>query len=472
MGELLKLEREIQVNPYVTQVSKLSKSLHYLAEAFGRIEVVDKPWTMQEVEQMGKHIEKKYPNINEEEKKWLKISKSRWIELVLQIIRHTDEYGAEMSIETRIELEKEFQQFSVINTYIQTELSKLKQKQIIRDRIHEGKQASMCALHAFAKAVEESAIELDKSIFEDERIQKKLNQAIKRAGIRPLKITLLVSERGTYEVQLTGKAKLGICITTKQIANIISKVMGKEFIPELTQRMVLKDEYTTLIFQEKPSYFMLHGVAKIEKNNSVISGDNFLIMDIQGGKKASLLSDGMGSGEEAYEVSKGILEMTESLLEAGMSPILSVEMVNALITCGNESIKFGTMDMSILDLYTGKIEIVKAGAASTFILHDGQVTSCTPSSLPLGVLSQINVNHFQGQLANDTYVVMLTDGVTELIEDEDKGAFIQSILNSNITKNPKELAEAILSEVLKKQEGIAIDDMMVLVMGVWSTKNS
>lgn len=469
MGEILKLEREMQLNPYVSQVSKLSKSLHYLADAYGEIDKVDKLWTMQEIQAMGSYLEETYPNPINDKEGWFKISKNRWKEVILQVLRDVDDCGAEMSIEKRGTLEREIFYFPEVCEYIHSELSKLKHKQIIRDRIQEGKQGSMYALHAFAKAVEESAKELDKSIFEDERIQKKISNAIKRGGVRPLKVTLLMSEKGNYEVQITAKAKSDACVTTKQIAEIISRAMGREFIPEIKERFILKDQYTTLIFVERPAFYTLHGVAKIEKNQSPISGDNFLIMDMPRGKKAVVLSDGMGSGEEAFQVSKSILEMTEALLESGVSPSLSVEMVNALITCGNDSIKFGTMDMSVIDVYSGNIEIVKAGAASTFIIHQGVVNTCAPTSLPLGVLNQINMNHYQGELKDDTYLIMLTDGVTELIEDEDKGAFIQSVLNSNISKNPKDLAEAILDEVLESQDGIAIDDMLVMVMGVWST---
>lgn len=471
MGEILELERELKLNPYVSQVSKLSKSLHYLADAFGEIEKLDKLWTMQEVYEMAIYLEKEYQNPVDDKNGWFKISKARWREVILQVLRDVDEYGAVMSTEKRRQLEAEIYYFSEICKYIQSELSKLKRKQIIRDRIQEGRQGSMYALHAFAKAVEESAMELDKSIFDDERIHKKILSAIKRVGVRPLKVTLLMSDKGNYEIQITAKAKASTCVSTKQIAEIISRTMGREFIPEIKERLILKEQYTTMIFVEKPAFYMLNGVAKIEKDQSPISGDNFLIMDMPGGKKATLLSDGMGSGEEAYQVSKGILEMTEALLESGISPKLSVEMVNALITSGNDSIKFGTMDMSIIDVYTGQIEIVKAGAASTFIIHDGVVNTCSPTSLPLGVLNQINMNHYQGDLTDDTYVIMLTDGVTELIEDSDKGAFIQSVLNSNISKNPKDLATAILDEVLEAQEGIAIDDMMVLVMGIWSVSN-
>lgn len=467
MGEILEIKQEPQLNPYVSQVSKLSKALHYLAGVFEKTEIDNAVYTIQDVELMSEYLEKTYPNIATQEGQWPEISKKRWTQLCLQVIRDIDEYGAEMSIEKRRELEKEFYYYKEICEYIQEKLMQLKQKQILRDKIREGKQGSMYALHAFAKAVEESALELDKSIFEDERTQKRIKGLIKRVGVRALKVTVMVSENGRYEIQLTAKAKAGTCVTTKQIADIISQAMGREFLPEIRERFVIKEQYTTLIFVEKPSYYTLHGMAKIEKEKSKISGDNFLVMDIPGGKKGILLSDGMGSGEEAYWVSKGILEMAEVLLEAGVSAQLCVDIINALVTSNNDTIKFGTLDMSIIDIYTGNMEMVKAGAASTYIIHRNSLVTCAPTSLPLGVLNQINTNHFKGDLTDETFIVMLTDGVTEVIEEADKGAYIQKIINESKSRNPKELAQTILDKVLEKEGGHAIDDMLVLVIGVW-----
>ena len=42
------------------------------------------------------------------------------------------------------------------------------------------------------------------------------------------------------------------------------------------------------------------GIARIGKGLEQISGDTFLMKDLPGGRKGIALSDGMGSGEEAF----------------------------------------------------------------------------------------------------------------------------------------------------------------------------
>ena len=48
--------------------------------------------------------------------------------------------------------------------------------------------------------------------------------------------------------------------------------------------------------------------------------------DLPGGKKGVALSDGMGSGEEAFKESTMVVEMLEELLEAGFPVKMAIQM--------------------------------------------------------------------------------------------------------------------------------------------------
>lgn len=470
MGELYQIHEVLQLNPYVKQISKLAKSLSCLSETFAREEVEKGKDLGQAVEEIALHIKNNYDKSTLEGEEHPLKTVSQWKEIVFQIMADIDEYGAELSVNKKRELEKQCNNFKEINQYIQNELARLKQKQILNERLYESKQASLLALNAYARAVEENAKELDRSIFKDERLEKRINLGLKRYGVRTLKVVLLVSSTGKYEVQVSAKAKAGVCITTKQIGEVISNIMGKELVPEIKERLVLKEEYTTLYYIEKPEFYLLHGMAKVAKVGSEVSGDNFLVMDLDSGKKGLVLSDGMGSGVGAYEVSKMILEMSETLLEAGVSPLLAVEMINALMVSKEDEVKFGTFDLSLLDLYNGQLELVKSGASITFVAGEDGVKEFGASSLPLGVVGVMQPNCYNYKIGKETLIIMMTDGVSELIKEKNKVDFIESILKEVKTRNPKELAQIILDKVLKDQNDIAIDDMMVLVIGAWSTK--
>ena len=103
------------------------------------------------------------------------------------------------------------------------------------------------------------------------------------------------------------------------------------------------------------------------KGCNSISGDNFAMMELPGGKKGVVLSDGMGSGETACRESTLVVELLEELLEAGFPEKTAIQMINTTLVMGREEIHYSTVDMTIFDLYSGECEIIKAGASSTFI---------------------------------------------------------------------------------------------------------
>ena len=75
--------------------------------------------------------------------------------------------------------------------------------------------------------------------------------------------------------------------------------------------------------------------------------------DLPGGKKGVALSDGMGSGEEAFKESTMVVEMLEELLEAGFPVKMAIQMMNTALVIGREDVRFSTIDAPIFDLYTG-----------------------------------------------------------------------------------------------------------------------
>ena len=63
---------------------------------------------------------------------------------------------------------------------------------------------------------------------------------------------------------------------------------------------------------------------------------------------------------------------------------------------------------------------------------------------------------------------MVSDGIIDSIEDDDKEKVISKlILDSRATK-PKELANELLSKVMNKVNNQIRDDMTVMVTGLWS----
>ena len=97
-------------------------------------------------------------------------------------------------------------------------------------------------------------------------------------------------------------------MTTKELIWNLSAAVGRKMIPEEGERPIIGQEYCTIVTMEGPRYHTLQGVAKIGKGCEKISGDNFSMLELPGGKNGIILSDGMGSGERAFKESAMVVE--------------------------------------------------------------------------------------------------------------------------------------------------------------------
>ena len=189
--------------------------------------------------------------------------------------------------------------------------------------------------------------------------------------------------------------------------------------------------------------------------------------DLPGGKKGIALSDGMGSGEEAFRESKMVVEMLEELLEAGFPVTMAVQLMNTALVIAREEIRFSTIDASLFDLYNGTCEFVKAGASTTFIKRKDKVETITSSSLPVGVVRELELEPVERSLEDGDYVVMVTDGVLDALPVGEQETLMGKFIEESNIVNPKELAHHILEQVLEWTEEVPVDDMTVLVIGIW-----
>lgn len=93
-----------------------------------------------------------------------------------------------------------------------------------------------------------------------------------------------------------------------------------------------------------------------------------------------------------------------------MSLDASLKLVNSalLVKSGDESL--ATIDITGVDLYTGKAEFYKAGAAPTFLRKSGKGGYVESSSLPVGILGGVNFEKNAVTLRDGDVIVMVSDG--------------------------------------------------------------
>ena len=69
-----------------------------------------------------------------------------------------------------------------------------------------------------------------------------------------------------------------------------------------------------------------------------------------------------------------------------------------------------TLDVVAIDLFTGKTELLKAGAAPTLIRRNGKSSKAQSNSLPAGILRDIGFDKAVITIRRGDIIVMMSDG--------------------------------------------------------------
>src|SRR5699024_2130578 len=185
------------------------------------------------------------------------------------------------------------------------------------NRIARSRESCAIQMDTFADMIENTARELENSIFTDERLEKRIMASLKKKGLRVLYTHFFMNSEGKNEIHVTVRSKKKQKVTVKEVVRAVTDCVGRKFIVPGDSAQMVGSDYMTVVCVEGPSFYIMHGTARIGKDCSQVSGDNFALMEMPGGKYAVALSDGMGSGEAACRESTLVIELLEELLNAG-----------------------------------------------------------------------------------------------------------------------------------------------------------
>ena len=460
-------EQEIFVNPYVVQMDKFADSLQHLSKTFLNMEAYKGTLSREEIDEMFEKVTGNVCAGCERRGECLGEKHSVTYQMMYEILCAAEEYGAELNMELKRRLKR---QCLFAPRFLRESLEEFENaKQILmwNHRLVQAREGYARQLTSFAKMIQYTTRELDAGIFQDDHLEKRIKAALKKENVKLLSVVFYMTQQGKYEVHLTVKAMKGRVVLAKDVAFLVGKCIGRTMIPRQGERLVIGEEYGTIACMEGAKFQTLQGVARIGKGLEEISGDTFLMKDLPGGRKGVALSDGMGSGEEAFRDSTMVVEMLEELLEAGFPVNTAIQMMNTALVIGREEVRFSTVDVSLFDLYDGTCEIVKAGASTTFIKRKNKVEMIRSTSLPIGVLADIETDQEKLELESGDMVIMVTDGVLDMLTVGEQDTIMCTLIEQSSLVNPKEFANYLLGQALEWGQSLPGDDMTIIVTGIW-----
>lgn len=207
--------------------------------------------------------------------------------------------------------------------------------------------------------------------------------------------------------------------------------------PIITRR----GKVSRMVFCERPRYTLEYGSCQLNCGTNTVCGDSFRILNPTGTTANLLLSDGMGSGNSAAVDSAMTASLITRLLEAGLSYPAALTLINGalLVKSGDESM--ATVDAAQIDLYTGRVNLFKAGAAPTVVRKDGRGIEIDSASLPAGILEGVEFAQSKITLEDGDLLLLLSDGAVpetsdwiaraaESFEDGDLNQFCRKLATS------------------------------------------
>ncbi|OPY56714.1 MAG: Stage II sporulation protein E [Pelotomaculum sp. PtaU1.Bin035] len=229
------------------------------------------------------------------------------------------------------------------------------------------------------------------------------------------------------------------------------------------------DPVCQLKFCPALNYRLVLGVSGVGKGGSLVSGDSYSFFYLKGGRFGLVISDGMGVGPRAALESGITISLLRHLLELGFGQDLAIKTVNSILALRSPGESFATVDLAMVDLYSGHADFVKIGATPSYLLRGGLVSQIKASSLPVGIIEDIEVASQARMLEPGDVLVMLTDGVLEAYNGADNHEeWIIKVLEDAVDLPPREMAELLLKLAQTGAGGVARvpDDMTIVVAGL------
>lgn len=206
------------------------------------------------------------------------------------------------------------------------------------------------------------------------------------------------------------------------------------------------------------------GIAAMKKKGENVSGDRGTYFKTDAGVLCVILSDGMGTGEDAAAESVEAVEILERFLRSGVEPATAMKILNSVMLLRNgDEWGFATVDLMCVDLFTGETSFYKYGAAPSYVRTGKSVRRVTGESLAAGLMSGEGAapDVVRMRLKPGSVAVIASDGV---ITGEDDAWLREQLRDEPDDKDMRSLAREVLRKAA--DEYGAGDDMTVLAVRV------
>jgi serine phosphatase RsbU (regulator of sigma subunit) len=213
------------------------------------------------------------------------------------------------------------------------------------------------------------------------------------------------------------------------------------------------------------------GIAKINKYASSESGDTLEAVERPNGGVSVVLSDGQTSGRGAKAISSMAVRKVISLLADGVRDGAAARAASDYLYTERNGKVSACLNILSADLQTGTLVITRNNPSPVFIAQKDQIECLSGESIPIGTSRNIRPAISEFQLQEGTTAVVYTDGLVHAGDRYGQFLDICTLLKAILEDqepSSQDIADTLLTEAIRIDQGRPNDDMSVVVLRVVS----
>lgn len=320
-------------------------------------------------------------------------------------------------------------------------------------RVAEMREVLSDQTNGVADMLSELAEEFSKTNNYDTALATRIAASLRNIGLKAAECSCCKDkyDRMTVEIRLRDKPE--VPINRSRILNILEDICDLSFeAPEINSTG--KGLFITVT--EKAVFNADCYFAQINQGKNTVCGDTCKYFLDGRGRLVVIISDGMGSGCRAAVDSAMTASLAERLIRAGFGYDCTLRLVNSSMLYKSSDESLATLDISCIDLYTGKTELLKAGSAPTLVRRNGRTGKAECHSLPAGILHEIGFDRAFVTLSEDDILLMMSDGAVT-----DGTDWISAEIEHYNGGSAKQLATHIAESARRRRKDGHDDDITV-----------
>lgn len=290
----------------------------------------------------------------------------------------------------------------------------------------------------------------------DTAMARKIHGVLHDCAITPIDVSCKLNKEGRMFIEIEALIMDRYKLTKVRVLRGIARAAGREFgYPCIS----VSGEKCHFQMAEKPVYKAVFGMAQHSCKNASLCGDSCVCFDDGAGKQITIISDGMGTGGRAAVDGAMASGIMAKLIQSGIGYDCALKITNSALMVKSGAETLSTLDVAAVDLFTGEVQLMKAGAPISYVRKGGEVHRLDAISLPVGILEEAVFCKTSAHLGEEDLLVMFSDGVVAPGE-----AWVAQLIRNWQGTEPSQLANLIVEKAAKYRTDGRDDDITAFVL--------